>query len=66
MAQVAEELNAPLINSPLAFVEGDVNALFFDDVHPTAKGHARIASLMEKSLLEEVLTQPLTTREDLQ
>jgi lysophospholipase L1-like esterase len=66
MVQVAEELNAPLIYSPEVFVEGDVNALFFDDVHPTAKGHARIASLMEKSLLEKVFSQPLTTREDLQ
>jgi lysophospholipase L1-like esterase len=66
MIQVAKELDAPLFNSPVAFADGDVNALFFDDVHPTAKGHARIASLMEKSLLEKVFSQPLTTREDLQ
>lgn len=58
MIQVAAELNAPLVNSAKSFTEGDVHALFFDDVHPTAMGHERIADLLEASLSTEVLSSP--------
>jgi len=50
MTEIADELNAPLVNSAQVFQEGDVHALFFDDVHPTAMGHQRIAHLLETSL----------------
>jgi lysophospholipase L1-like esterase len=66
MVEVASDLNAPLINSANSFTEGDVHALFFDDVHPTAMGHERIADSLERSLLTEVLSGPLTTQGDLQ
>jgi lysophospholipase L1-like esterase len=58
MAEVAKDLQAPLINSAEVFLEGDVRALFFDDVHPTAKGHARIAKFLESTLQGQFFKRP--------
>ena len=52
MKEVADELNAPLVDSSKRFLEGDLNALFFDEVHPTAKGHQRIAESLLSSVIE--------------
>ena len=56
MKEVADELNAPLVDSSKSFLEGDLKALFFDEVHPTAKGHQRIAESLLSSVIE--LNQP--------
>ena len=50
MREVADSLDAPLVDSSTAFFGGSVNALFYDDVHPTPKGHALIAQELFTSL----------------
>ena len=50
MREVADSLDAPLVDSSTAFLGGSVNALFYDDVHPTPKGHALIAQELFTSL----------------
>ena len=50
MREVAEELSAPLIDSSVFFFGGRVNDLFFDDVHPTPRGHSLIATALFEGL----------------
>jgi lysophospholipase L1-like esterase len=50
MRDVARELGAPLADAPAAFVGTDARAMFHDDVHPTAAGHARVAEVLVKAL----------------
>jgi len=52
MKTVAQDFQAPLINSSEEFFGGDVNALFFDDVHPTARGHKIIADALLSTLIQ--------------
>ena len=50
MVEVAAEIEAPLVDSSTAFFGGSVNALFYDDVHPTPKGHKLIADALYSQL----------------
>jgi len=58
MRDTAKELDAPLIDSTTAFRKGDPHALFFDEVHPTALGHARIAQSLHRVLLPQLQKRP--------
>ena len=50
MREVAEDLDAPLVDSSEVFFGGQVNDLFYDDVHPTPKGHSLIAGALFEHL----------------
>lgn len=50
MRETAQELGAPLIDAPRAFVGADTAKLFLDEVHPSAAGHAKIAGLVKEAL----------------
>jgi lysophospholipase L1-like esterase len=50
MRDAARELNAPIADTPGSFVGTDPNAMFLDEVHPTAAGHARIAEVVDAAL----------------
>ena len=50
MREVAEERSAPMVEAGPLFFGGEVNRLFFDDVHPTARGHRMIADLLAENL----------------
>ena len=46
MREVAEDMDALLVDSSSLFFGGQVNDLFYDDVHPTPKGHSLIAQAL--------------------
>ncbi len=50
MREAANARNAPLADAPPRFVEGRAQDLFFDDVHPTVEGHARLAAVLTDAL----------------
>ena len=50
MREVAEDMGAPLVDSSSLFFGGQVNDLFYDDVHPTPKGHSLIANALHGHL----------------
>ena len=50
MRAAASDRDAPLADTPPRFAEGRAQDLFFDDVHPTVAGHARLAEVLSESL----------------
>ena len=52
MRETAAALHAPLADTPPAFEGSDPAAMFRDDVHPSAEGHARIAEVLTAALSE--------------
>jgi lysophospholipase L1-like esterase len=50
MREAARARNAPLADAPPRFVEGRAQDLFYDDVHPTVAGHARLAGVLTEAL----------------
>lgn len=50
MRAVAGRLDAPLADTPAAFVGRSPTAEFFDEVHPTAHGHTLIADVLARAL----------------
>lgn len=49
MREVAGSLSAPLADAPPAFAQAPTSE-FFDDVHPTPAGHARLAEVVTAAL----------------
>lgn len=50
MRETAAALDAPLADAAPAFVGTSASAMFLDEVHPTAAGHARIAEVLAGAL----------------
>ena len=49
MREEAKRADAVLVQTPALF-HGGTQALFFDDVHPTAQGHAIIGRALARDL----------------
>ena len=52
MRDTAATLHVPIADAPAAFVGANAGAMFLDEVHPSAAGHARIAAVLTETLSE--------------
>jgi len=53
MANVAQQMNAPLIDAAARFRrDGASNADFYDQIHPSREGHARLGSMLATTIAQ--------------
>jgi lysophospholipase L1-like esterase len=58
MAEVAQEAGAPIIDAPTRFrQDGATNADFYDQIHPSRDGHARLGAMVATAIANAATTR---------